>query len=417
MLSRKLRIAVRNQIELKYCCIDELVPEDHTVRLVWRYVEKLDLTPLLKKVSSLTYAKGAPATDPRILLALWLFATLDGIGSARKLDELCQRDLAYQWICGGVTMNYHTLATFRSGLGSFLDKLLTTSMAALISAGIVDISCIAVDSVRVRASAGQASFRREPTLLELQCLARDRIEHLKTAPEANSLGRRKAQERAARERAERIDAALAATTEIDAARAAEDKVNRRKTPKKRPEARASTTDPEARRMVLASGAIAPAYNLQIKTDPNVGAIIGVEVTNNGSDRGKLGAAVKETQSRYGVRPTAILADVGYDGHADIEAVETAGTAVYVPLPKTQAKGRPRQKAGPGVTKWKERMATDEAKAVYAKRIRTEMPHAQMRNHGLQQMPVRGLAKVKAVALLFAVASNFLLHGVTLLGAA
>jgi transposase len=414
IMPKKLRRPVRNQIELKYCCIDDLLPSDHTARQVWELVEKIDISPLLARVESSEGGVGAPATDPRILLALWLFATIDGVGSAREVDELCRRDLAYQWICGAVSVNYHTLATFRSSVGPFLDDLLTISVAAMVNAGIVNLSCVAVDSMRVRANAGRSSFRRDPTLQELKAAARARVEELKALTTAASSGSRKAQERAARERAERIDAALDAIQQIETARAAEDKAARRKTAKKRAAARASTTDPEARRMAMANGVIAPAYSLQIKTDPETAVVLGVDVTNNGSDRGKLTPAVAEIRKRYGQTPEAILADVGFDGLADIEAVEAEGTAVHVPLSSERNKSKPRKKEGPGVQKCRQRMASEEGKKKYAKRINTEHAHAQMRNHGLHQMPVRGLEKVKAVALLFAFVSNFILFGSKLL---
>src|SRR5205823_366859 len=201
--------------------------------------------------------------DPRVLLALWLFATLDGVGSAREVDRLCERDDAYRWIAGGVGVNYHTLADFRASAGPFLDEVLTSSVAALVKAGIADVSCVAVDSLRVKASAGSASFRRQPTLAQLEALARQRVEQLKAEPAAESARRRKAQERASRERSERLTAALEAVAQIEAARAAEDEAERRKTPKRRNEPRASTTDPQARVMKLANGAFGPAYSLQI----------------------------------------------------------------------------------------------------------------------------------------------------------
>jgi len=416
--SVRLRNPIRTQMEYRLACLDDMLPDDHRARLVWQYVEKLDITALLRKAGSFVGGKGAPTTDPRILLTLWLFAILDGVGSAREIDRLCERDLAYQWICGGVTVNYHTLSTFRNGAGPFLDDLLTKSVAALVAAGIVDISCIAVDSLRVRANAGQSSFRRKETLLELQRLAREKIEHLKAeaASDGQSASRRQQarRERAAAEREQRVCAALEATEEIEAARLAEDKATRCKTPKKRNPARASTTDPQARRMAMANGAMAPAYNLQVKTDPNATMVVGVDVINNASDRGKLRPAVAEIKRRYGRRPDKLLADVGYDGHADIEAVEAEGVAVYVPPPKKTPSEKAKKKQGPGVRQWQERMATEEAKPIYADRMKTELTHAQMRNHGLLQMPVRGLKKAKTVALWFAIASNFLIHAQALI---
>jgi transposase len=396
--------------------LDDLVASDHRVRLVWAFVERLDVTPLLRRLRSFEGGDGAPAIDPKILLALWLFATLDGVGSAREIARLCERDLAYKWILGGVSTNHHTLADFRSEAGPFLDDVLTRCVAALVQAKVVDLSCIAVDSMRVRANAGRGSFRREPTLKELRALARTRIEELKADAGGQTSRRMAAQERAEREREERLAAALEAVETIEAARAAEDKAKRRRTPKARKAARASTSDPEARVMNLGGKVPGPGYSLQVKTDPKTGAIVGLSVTNQASDRGQLGPALAEVERRYGHRPSAILADSGYDGRADIEAAEAGGTAAHVPLPKQPANQQVRPKDGPGVRSWKARMLSEEGRELYRLRANTEHPHAQMKNHGLTQMPVRGLKKATAVALLFAVATNLLLHGPALLAA-
>lgn len=413
----RLRRAVRDQVELRMACLDEMIPADHRVRLVWAFVETLDVSALLGRVKAFHGIKGAAATDPRLLLALWLWATLEGVGSARALARRCQSDLAYQWILGGVGMNYHTLADFRSGAGAFLDDVLTKSVAGLMKAGIASLDHVAVDSLRVRADAGSSSWRRAPTLKDLEALARERVERLKLASPKEDARRRAAEARAARERAERVAAAIEAVGAIEAARAAEDKAKRRKTPKARNPARASTTDPQARIIALAGGGFGPGYNLQVKTDPKAGVVLGVAVNAETSDRGQLAPAVAELERRYGRRPKALLADSGYDGRADIEAVETGQTAAYVPLPEAADKRAVKPGDAAGVRAWKERMAAEGSKAVYGLRANTEHAHAQMRNHGLQRMPVRGLAKVTAVALLYAVAVNLLLHGPALLARA
>ncbi len=416
MHNLKLKLPVRTQVEMSLSCLDDRVSADHRVRLVWASVERLDISPLLGRFKTFKGVRGSPATDPRVLLALWLFATLDGVGSAREVDRLCERDDAYRWIAGGVGVNYHTLADFRASAGGFLDDVLTRSVAALVKAGIADVSCVAVDSLRVRASAGSASFRRQPTLAQLEVLARRKVEELKAEPAAGTARRRKAQERAARERSERLSAALEAVGQIEAARAAEVAAERRKASKNRSEPRALTTDPQARVMRLGNGGFGPAYNLQIKTDPEAGVIVGVSVGTNASDRGLLKAAVDEIEQRHGQRPDILLADIGYDGRKDIEAVEAGGTAVHTPLPKKASAAQIGPKDTPGVSDWKTRMATDEGKARYARRINTEHAHAQMRNHGLLQMPVRGVDKVTSIALLFAVATNLVLHGSRILAA-
>src|SRR5713226_6345833 len=111
-LPPRLRHANREQATMRVCALNDLIPDDHSVRIVWDHVSGLNLSPLLAKIQATEAHAGAPATDPRILMSLWLYATLRGIGSARELDRRCREDIPFEWICGGVTLNYHTLADF-----------------------------------------------------------------------------------------------------------------------------------------------------------------------------------------------------------------------------------------------------------------------------------------------------------------
>src|SRR5438477_8210112 len=165
----RLRYANRAQATMRVCALDDLIPYDHAVRTVWDYVDRLDLSPLLAKVQATETHAGAPATDPRILMSLWLYATLRAIGSARELDRRCDPEcgeVPFQWLCGEVSVNYHTLADFRTAHGEFLDTLLTESVAALRHEGLVRLERVAQDGMKVRASAGASSFRRRNTLAE-----------------------------------------------------------------------------------------------------------------------------------------------------------------------------------------------------------------------------------------------------------
>jgi transposase len=111
---KRLRHAERDQIRFQQAALDELLCEDHPARVVWDYVCELDLSTLLEPIQAVERGPGHAPADPRILMTLWLYATLRGVGSARELNRLCQHHAAYRWICGGVSMNYHTLADFRT---------------------------------------------------------------------------------------------------------------------------------------------------------------------------------------------------------------------------------------------------------------------------------------------------------------
>lgn len=248
----RVRRPQRHQREWQDYCLDESLPADDIARTVWAWVESLDLGRLYQDIKVSDHQAGRSATVPELLVALWLMATIDGIGSARLLEKLCLRDARYRWLCGGVRVNYHTLSDFRSGQAEFLETLLVDSVAALIDQGLVSLGTVAQDGMRVRASAGKSSFRRKPTLEELQQQAAAHVQKLKDENENESrhaadARRKAAQERAARERQERIDEALKQRDVLAQKREKRKKGDGEKT-------RVSTTDPDARNMKMANGA-------------------------------------------------------------------------------------------------------------------------------------------------------------------
>src|SRR5216684_7815949 len=175
----RLETAERTQTKFEQSSLDDLLGPDHRARQVWDYVEGLDLGMLYGEVRTTVLSSGRPAIDPAILVSLWLYATLDGVGSARLLDRLCESDAAYRWLCGGVGVNYHTLSDFRTKAGPVLDDLLSRSIAGLIASGSIDAQTLAVDGLRVRASAGTGSFRSGERLQELYGAAKQAVEELR----------------------------------------------------------------------------------------------------------------------------------------------------------------------------------------------------------------------------------------------
>ena len=404
----RVRSANRHQIEIRPMDLDSLIPEEHSARAVWAYVESLDLSAVYEKIRAVQGHAGRTPIDPKILMALWLYATIDGVGSARELERLCEHHHAYQWICGGVSVNYHTLSDFRTGEAELLDELLTDSAAVLMKEGLVDLNRVAQDGVRVRASAGAASFRREKTLKRCLEEAQEQVQQLRKEveedPGAGSRRRKARRERATRERKERVEKALEQLPEVKA----------KKKPKEKEKARVSTTDPEARVMKMADGGFRPAYNLQFAADTASQVIVGVDATNGGSDQGEMGKMVEQTEKRYGKPPKEMLVDGGFAKHEDIEKVSGPehNCTVYAPVPKPKDSNRDPHKPRPGdsevIGRWRERMGTEQAKEIYKERAATaECVNAIARNRGLQQFRVRGLRKIKAVALWFALAHNMM----------
>ncbi len=420
----RLREPVRDQIELRAMDLDSLIGADHPVRAVWAYVERLDLRVLEDAIKAREGRPGHPPATPRLLLALWLFATSQGVGSARALVRLCESHDAYRWLCGGVSVNYHTLADFRLAHPALLDDLLTRNVAALAAAGAIDLDTLAQDGIRVRASAGAASFRRRKTLHKCLKRARRVVARLKAEidddPDASNRRIRAARERAAAEREARVAAALAKLAELEVERARRAKTSAART-KKQGEPRASTTDPEARVMKMADGGFRPAYNLQIASAVEAQIVVAVDVETSGSDRGRMAPMLGQIKTRYGRAPKRYLADGGFTKNADIEwAADPANGAINVHCPPIKSRHgtdpfAPRADDGPGMAAWRRRMQSAAGKARYKRRAIAECLHARFRQWNLRQLTVRGRGPTRTVLLWFALANN-ILRGQTLLPA-
>jgi transposase len=408
----RLREPERDQIELRAVDIDSLIGQDHPVRVIWAYVRGLDLSELEKRIKARDNTPGHPAISPRLLLALWLYATSEGVGSARALDGLCKSHDVYRWLCGGVSVNYHTLADFRVGCADLLDRLLAEHVAALAKARLIDLDTLAQDGLRVRASAGAASFRRQATLDRHLAQAQSLVEELKREvdahPDASNRRIKAAKERAARERCERLEAAQTALAEIKKRREERQETHPNGKPKKEP--RASTTDPQARVMKMADGGFRPAYNVQVASAAGEQIVVAVEVRTTGSDRGLMRPMLELLRARIGRFPQCHLADGGFNSAKDIEWAH--GEEVVVYCPPTQSKHgtdpyQPRLGDGAGVLAWRARMASEAGKAQYKRRAICECIHARWRNWDLRQLTVRGIEKVRAVVLCYALANNVL----------
>jgi transposase len=404
----RLRRPDRAQMLLEPVCLDERLPEDHMARTIWRVVEQLDLSAFYEPIAARGSRPGRAATDPRLLVALWLYAAVDGVGNGRKLDRLCREHDAYKWLCGGVTMNYHTLNDFRVAYEKALDELFTQVLTALIERKVVQVKRISQDGKRVRASAGSSSFHREKTLRRHLKQVRNYIEALKRQPDeapGESARRRAAQQRAAREQQERLEQALALLPELQAAR-----TNPKNNQKDRAKpVRVSSTDPQSRKMKMPCGGIRPAYNLQLASDPRSGAIVGVDVVNSPADSQQSGPLRDQVEHRTGRKVKEHLMDEGYVSMTQIDAAERCGVAIYAPLPKGKD-GRPVTASRwdtPGTTAWRRRMQTEVAKELYKQRApASERPNAEFQERlGLRSFAVRGLARARCVALWTALAYN------------
>jgi len=405
----RLREAERAQIAWGRIDLDAMLPEDHPARAIWAVVARLDLSALYAQIAARDEVAGAPAIDPRLLLALWVYATSEGEGSAREIWRLTGVHDAYRWLGGGVEVGYHTLSDFRSQQGAVLDALITQVLALLMQQALVDLTRVAQDGTRVRASAGAASFRRAPTLQALMAQARAHLDTVtrEAADPALSARRAAARQRGAAQRLARLEAALQQIPEVTA--------TKQRSGAKDATVRVSTTDPDARVMKMGDGGFRPAFNVQFATTSDAArVIVGVDMTNRGSDAGQASPMLEQIEERTGVRPATLLVDGGYAQHETIDQAAEKDVVLYAPLPKPR-KGdardphAPRPEDSEAVAAWRQRMGTDAAKAIYKQRAATaETVNADAKTHrGLDHLAVRGLAKGLGNTSLFVLTYNIL----------
>jgi transposase len=429
MENPKARIlrASREQLQMQTMDLESLIPAGHRARMVWSFVESLDLGPLYGEFKAVEARPGRPAIDPKILMTLWLYATLEAVGSARALDRLCVEHNAYRWICGGVGVNHHSLSDFRVRHVVFLDQLLTRSVAALMMDGTVTLNRMAQDGMRVRAHAGSSSFRRRKRLQTFLKIADEQVQGLRRElteePAASENRQQAAKQRVIHERQKQVTKALIEMEKIEAqyaTRNAHGAKKRKKPPKSsggtppedKREPRVSTTDPEARNMKFPDGGFRPGFNVQFATDTGSGIIVGLDVINRGADWEELPPMLDQLHRRYERHPKQSLVDGGFAKFDAVVAAESRGTQVFAPVPGPKnAKldpHQPRPNDPPAIAQWRLRMATEEAKQIYRERAaNAEWVNAQARNRGLQQFPVRGLVKTRAIVLWYAIAHNLM----------
>jgi transposase len=406
----RIKAADRLQADPNPRILDALIPPDHPARRIWALIQELDLSPLYGRIKAVEGHAGASAIDPRILTALWIYATKKGISSARELERRCYESDPFKWLRGGVDVNYHTLADFRTAHPEWLKEQFVQNVAAMRAEGLVNLDVVGQDGLRVRASAGSGSFKKAETLERLLEEAEaqwNRLQEESARQEHADLSPRQkaARERAARERIARLKAAREEVKKVAAAR-------EKRKPGDGENARASTTDPPSRRMKMPDGGTRPAYNLQFATTLNTLVIVGTDGTNAGSDASQMDPMAEQIEEGQGEVPKELHTDGSYSTREQIEKVGQRGVTVFAPImneEKKQSKGQdpyaPQKGDTPKVADWRRRMGTQEAKEKYRQRSKCEWTNAQCRLRGLWQFTVRGLEKVKAVGLWYALTHN------------
>jgi len=415
----RLRQPDRSQVEMIIQSPDELIPQDHEARIIWRVCESQDLSEFCEPIKAREGVSGRDSTTPVLLVSLWLYAAVRGIGSARELARRCKESKPFQWLCGGVSINHHTLSDFRVNHGPALDALFTRILATLAEKKLVKIYRISQDGMRVRACAGASSYRREERLHKLLDEARQHVEDLKKLledPEKSagvSAKQKAARTRAARQRQQRVEQAIKRLPEL---KKKQEKLAKKKSAKEKQklkEPRASTTDAEATVMKMSNGGFNPAVNVQFATDTESRAIVGVEVSGEGNDHHLAEPMREQVEQRTGQKVHEHLMDGGYLVMEEIERAAAEDVTVYVPPkpPRNKAERgseyEPRPGESPVLQDWRQRMGSEAGQEIYKQRASTsETVNGDLRTHrGMGRMLVRGLKKARCIALWCALAYN------------
>ena len=406
----------RYQLEMNVSCLDQLIPQEHRARAVWDFVDKMDTSPCFLDINSFYGEAGRPASSPKVLFALWIYSILDGNTSARKLEELCKNHNVYKWIAGGIPINRTMLAEFRSTNSIKFDDLLTNCLAVMVQAGLIKDEDFSQDGTRVKANAGFGSFRRMETLENLNEEITNYLKelHAKDAASAYERRQKEAEIRIEEERRNRVGEALKNLEQaIDLKKKQGEKIGQPPKEEELKDVRASTTDPEVRKMKMGDGGFRLAYNVQFATGLNSRVIYGVDVVNT-LDPGTAPRMMGRVHSRLRVLGLQgaknWFGDAAYSGKDDIDVVAYffPDCRYYAP-PKTK-KGidpkKPQKGDSEAVSKWRKLIGTEDVENSYKQRSSTaEYSNAAVKNKGMTKFSMRGLVKVKGEAITYAIAQN------------
>jgi transposase len=308
----KLSSVNRQQTKLVNLCVEELIAADHKARAIDQLVQRLNLSAFTGSLKTTKGCPGRAAWPPSLLLSVWVYAYSEGISSAREIERMMPWEPGLQWLSGVETVNAHTLADFRVEHKAALDELFVQLLTVLEEGGFVDLGQVMHDGTKIRAQAGADSYRREKHVRDRLAKARAVVEELSDPHAEGTAKTRKqaAQERAARERVEKMEAALAeiATQQSDKTEAADQEA-----------VRVSVSEPEARRMKHGDNAIVPSYNAQITTESKNKVIVGAHLSQNSSDANSLMPGLEKVEQNLQKMPEQVVVDGGFTNRNNIIA--------------------------------------------------------------------------------------------------
>lgn len=317
----------RSQLIWRSVDVEGLLEEDHPARAIWALTGQLSLESYYAPIEAVEGVAGRTPWDPRLLISLWVYAYSRGISSAREVSRRCHYEPAFQWLCGLEPINHHTLSDFRVSHDSALKELFVELLGVLSAEGLVSLERVMHDGTKIRANASRKSFGKEEALRAQLEVARAQVEQLCQEQDQESAGHRAAQQRAVRERQQKVEEALKQLAEIRRVKSGTEQKD---------QARASSSDPDARVMKQPGGGYAPSYNAQISTEASHKIVVGVEVSQQGNDYAQLTPAVAQIQENLNVQPKQMVVDGGFSSRENIVNMAVAGIDLVGNLPEEGA---------------------------------------------------------------------------------
>jgi transposase len=309
----RVRPVDRTQLSWQMLDVERLIEADHPARAIWELVGRVKLDGFYAPIEAVEGSAGGTPWDPRLLVSLWIYAYSRGISSAREIARRCTYEPAFQWLCGLGEINHHTLSDFRVDHDASLRELFVQVLGVLSSEGLVSLERVMHDGTKIKACAGADSFRREERLKEHLEAARKQVEAMGDPREEEPKRKRAAQERAVRERQQRLEQALEEVQKV-----------RESKRQDKEQARASQSDPQARVMKQSDGGYAPSYNVQLSTEASQRIIVSAAVSQSPTDTHQLIGAVAQIEQNLGAKPAQVVVDAGFTSRENILAMAEQG---------------------------------------------------------------------------------------------
>ncbi len=326
--------------------LDELVPENHMVRVVDAVIDRLDISDILS-----TYRGGGnSAFNPKMMLKVLVFAYLSNVYSSRRIEELLKRDIYFMWLSGMKRPDFRTINHYRGKrLKEGFDAVFTQVVKLLHEEGFVSLKVQYIDGTKIESVANKYTFVWRGSVEKYDARLKAKTEALLRQIEQNhSIESREnpaAEELTAEEVAERVgrikekvDADNLSKEDRKALKQIEtDAVPRMNRYKEQLETMGSRnsyskTDPDATFMrmkedAMLNGQLKPGYNVQISTENQF-------VTNFGiyqrpTDTLTMIGYLESFKTRYGVQSEEVVADSGYGSEENYEYMFRNGMKPYV----------------------------------------------------------------------------------------